>query len=59
MLYLRGMTNTYVEGAAKTFLLQFSFNSSRLEGAVDSLADTLSMMENPDAYADDEKKSSS
>jgi Fic family protein len=48
--------STYAEGAAKTFLLQFSFNSSKLEGAVDSLADTLSIMEHPDRYDDDEKK---
>ncbi len=48
--------STYAEGAAKIFLLQFSFNSSKLEGAVASLADTLSIMENPEIHEDDEKK---
>jgi len=37
--------STYENGAALTFLRQFVFNSSRLEGAVESLAETVSIIE--------------
>ena len=48
--------STYASGAATTFLNQFSFNSSRLEGAVENLADTLSILQQPDSHEDNEKK---
>lgn len=47
---------TYEGGVTKTFMQQFSFNSSRLEGVVSDLADTLSIIDHPDSHQDNEQK---
>lgn len=48
--------STYENGAALTFLHQFSFNSSRLEGAVESLAETVSIIGEEAGSRNDENK---
>ncbi|MBC7659558.1 MAG: Fic family protein [Chitinophagaceae bacterium] len=47
--------STYENGAALTFLHQFAFNSSRLEGAVESLAETVSIIEDEAGSSDENK----